>query len=109
MGGALTAMDVVQGASLTPQRVAVNVGGLYLYHVLQCPMEAFSGGPSALHNVASGGIVGYMGVSAGMLGVPLVDAYFFMRYPSISPPMAGAIVYGSIAGIIATTLGGKPL
>jgi hypothetical protein len=108
MGGALTVLDLVQGARFSPQRLGVNVGGLYMYHVLQCPMEAISGGPSALHNIASGGILGYMGVSAGMLGVPLMDGYFFMRNPSISPPLAGAVVYGGIAGIIATVLGGKP-
>jgi hypothetical protein len=109
MGAALTALDLFQGASLSPQRVGVNVGGLYLYHILQCPMEAISGGPSALHNMASGGIIGYLGVSAGILGVPFMDGYFFMRNPSIPPAVAGAVVYGGIAGIIATVLGGKPL
>lgn len=110
LGGVFTAFDIVQGAPAraAPRAAMINVGGLYLYHILQCPMEAISGGPSALHNIASGGLIGYMGVRAGALGIPMMDPYFFYRHPSLSPPLAGAAVYGGIAGILAT-FSGKPL
>ena len=68
-----------------------------------------AGRPSALHNVASGAILGYIGVSRGVLGIPLVDSYFFYRNPRISPPIVGGAVYGGIAFLFAAALGGKPL
>jgi hypothetical protein len=108
MGGVFTAIDVFQGAPFTPRAVLTNVGGLYLYHIIQCPMEAIHGRPSAWHNVLSGATLGYVGVAAGRLGIPLIDVHTLMyRFPSVSPPMAGAVVYGSIAGLLAT-LGNKP-
>ncbi len=38
-----------------------------------------------MHNVAAGGILGYVGVSRGRLGVPFVSPYFLygMRYPGL--------------------------
>lgn len=109
IGGAFTAFDVVaQGQRLSPNLAVTNIGGIYLYWALQCPMEAIHGRQSALHNILSGATIGYLGVSMGRLGVPFVDATFFYRHPQISPPIAGAVVYGAIAGGLAT-LGGKPM
>lgn len=76
-------------------------------HILQCPMEAVHGRQSAWHNVLSAGSIGALGVSRGLLGVPLVDRTFYMRFPQISPPMAGFLVYGAGAGVLASVLGGK--
>ena len=109
MGSLLTAWDVVvQGAPFQARTWGLYVGGLYVYNLIQCPMEALSGGrPSAWHNVIAGGTLGYIGVERRLLAVPFLDSYFFYRYPQISPPMAGAAVYGAMAGLLAT-LGGKP-
>ena len=71
-------------------------------------MEAVHGRRSALHNVLSAGALGAAGVSSGKLGIPLVDGLFFLRHPMITPPMAGALVYGAGAGLLANVLGGKP-
>lgn len=109
IGGLFSALDVLQGASLTPRVLATNMGGLYIYNVLQCPMEAIHGRRSAWHNVASGAIMGYVGVATERLGIPfLTDRYFFYRYPYLSPPMVGAGVYGGIALLFSAVLGGKP-
>jgi hypothetical protein len=108
LGGIFTGLSVVQGARFTPQLAALNVGGLYVYNILQCPMEAFHGRSSAWHNVASASILGYVGVARGVIGIPFVDSYFFMRYPQISAPMAGAAVFGSISFLMTSVLGGKP-
>ncbi len=109
MGAIFTAVSVFQGARLTPRLAGVNIGGLYLYHIMQCPMKAIHGRESALHNAAAGGILGYIGVASGQLGVPFVDAYFFMRYPQLSPALTGAAVYGCIALALSSFLGGKPI
>lgn len=107
-GGLFTGLNVVlQGIPFHPRLFGVNFGGIYLYNALQCPMEAIEGRQSALHNVISGGLIGFMGIRAGILGVPFVDYYFFARYPQISPPIAGAAIYGAITGVLAT-IGGKP-
>jgi len=111
-GGVFTAFDVLgRGASLNPNVLmrlfALNAGGLYVYNILQCPLEAVHGRQSAWHNVLSGGTLGYVGVHAGRLGIPFVDPYFFVRNPQVSPPMAGAVVYGGIAGLLGM-LSGKP-
>jgi len=109
VGGAFTAFDVLaQGQRFSPNLAMTNIGGLYMFWALQCPMEAIHGRQSSLHNFLSGATIGYLGVSVGRLGVPFVDHTFFYRNPQISPPIAGALVYGAIAGGFAT-LGGKPL
>lgn len=106
-GGVWTALDVAQGRRLSPTLAATHIGGIYLYFAIQCPMEAIHGRPSAWHNVLAGATLGYIGVSAGRLGVPFVDATFFYRNPQLSPPLVGAVVYGAIGGAFAI-LGNKP-
>lgn len=113
VGGSLfTAFDVVtqRGGGhwrAIPGRLGTYAGAIYVYNILQCPMEAIEGRPSAWHNAASGALLGYVGVSRNLLGVPLVDDYFFYRNPRISPSLAGAAVYGAM-GCFMATLGGKP-
>lgn len=106
-GGAFTAISVVQGFPLTPHLAMLNIGGLYTYQALQCPMVAIHRRESAIHNTLSGAILGYIGVKSFGLGVPFVDGHFFYRNPQVSPAIAGAIVYGSIGAALAM-LNGKP-
>jgi len=106
LGGLFTG---ISGMRFTPQLALTNMGGLYVYHIMQCPMEAVHGRPSALHNAASGGILGYIGVAGGYLGIPFVDSYFFYRHPHLPAPLLGGAVYGGIAFVLAAFLGGKPL
>eukprot|EP00466_Bigelowiella_natans_P021155 jgi/Bigna1/64843/fgenesh1_kg.86_\ len=70
---------------------------IYTYNALQCPLEAIQGRRSILHNVVSGGILGYVGVSKGWVGIPFIDYSFFYRYPRITPPMVGAGMYATMA------------
>ena len=109
MGGLFAGLSMAQGMRFTPQLALVNMGGLYTYHVVQCPMEAIHGRSSALHNVAAGAILGYTGVSMGHLAIPFVDSYFFYRYPNLPPPLVGGLVYGGIAFVLSGVLGGKPI
>jgi hypothetical protein len=53
-------------------------------------MEVIHGRQSSLHNVASAGILGYIGVSRGMASVPFVKPHFLygVRYPGL----VGAVV-----------------
>ena len=105
-GGAFTALSVVQGMPLTPQLAAMNIGGIYLYNALQCPMVALQGRESAAHNVAAAGLLGYVGTQSYNLAVPFVDQGFFWRNPHISRPLVAAGVYGSIGAAFAM-MGGK--
>ena len=107
-GSIFTGISVTQGYRLTPSLAATNIGALYLYVSLQCPMEAIHGRQSALHNACSGGILGYVGVRSQRLGIPFVDPYFFFRYPRLSPPLVGAAVYGGM-GLLLATVSGKPI
>ena len=70
-GGIFTAMDVVAYRHpFSAQTVMLYMGGIYVYNIVQCPMEAVltnNGKPSAWHNVAAGGMLGYIGVSRGVL------------------------------------------
>ena len=91
--------DVIEG---------LYMGGIYVYNVLQCPMEFIHGRQSLVHNFLSAGTIGYIGVSRGMLGVPFVDYSFFYRYPQFSPATVGFAVYGGIASLLAL-LQGKQL
>jgi hypothetical protein len=108
LGGLFTGLSVAQGARFTPRLAALNIGGLYVYNILTCPMEAIHGRSSAWHNACSGAILGYVGVSRGMLGIPFVDPYFFYRHPQLSPPLTGAAVYGALSLALVAVLGGKP-
>lgn len=106
-GGGFTALHVAQGGHFTPQLLAANVGFLFAYSALQCPMEELHGRRSLLHNCISGGALGYAGVQSGALGIPfghmLPPALYRMR-----PPVAGAVMYGALAAALGT-LSGKPL
>ena len=107
-GSFFTGISVAQGHPLTPSLAATNIGGLYLYVSLICPMEAIHGRQSALHNALSGSILGYIGVQSQRLGIPCVDPHFFYRYPQLSPPLVGAAVYGAV-GMLLVTASGKPI
>mmetsp|Transcript_31137 Transcript_31137/g.29982 ORF Transcript_31137/g.29982 Transcript_31137/m.29982 type:complete len:130 (-) Transcript_31137:313-702(-) len=107
-GGVFSALDTMRGIPFTPQGVVVYVGGIYVYSALQCPMEAMSGGrKSWMHNVLSGGTLGYLGVQSGRMGIPFVGSRFLYRYPQLSPPMVAFAVYGGMGGLFAA-IGGKP-
>ena len=84
------------------------MAGIYLYNVVQCPMEAIHGRQSLLHNVAAGGMIGYVGVSRVVLGIPFVDPSFVYKYPQLSAPGLAFLVYGGMAGLLAG-LGGKSM
>jgi hypothetical protein len=100
----------MEGQKLTPRLAMLNMGGLYLYNALICPMEAISGRPSAIHNALSAGTIGYIGVATRQLGIPFVSPHYYYSYSSVvSPPMMGAAAYGTMALLLVTTLGGKPL
>lgn len=107
MGGVFSALDVVTtGAKITPQGVASYAAFIYTYNAIQCPMEEIHGRRSALHNVIAGGLMGYLGVSSGRIGIPFIDSSFFYRNPSIRPELVAFGVYGGMGGAFAM-LGGK--
>ena len=84
-------------------------GGIYLYHALQCPMEAFHGRPSLWHNVISGGSIGLMGVASGRLSIPFIgnNAQQIYYKTGLTPPLLAFGVYGTLSGILAGVLGNK--
>ena len=107
-GGVFSGLDAMRGLPLTVYGVGTYMGGIYVYSALQCPMEAMSDGrKSWMHNVLSGGTLGYIGVSSGRLGIPFIDPRFLYRHPQVSPPMLAFAVYGGMGGFLAA-LGGKP-
>lgn len=108
MGTVFAGLDVAQGGTFTPSRIFIYAGGLYAYNVIQCPMEAIHGRQSLAHNMLAGGILGYVGVSSGHLGVPFVSPMALYRYPWMPPSAAAFLVYGGLAGTFAA-LGGKRL
>jgi len=95
-GSLFTAIGMAQGVPFSPPMAALNIGGIYAYNVLQCPMVAIHGRESAWHNTASGAILGYVGVQSRVLGIPFVDESFFWRNPQVPRPMVGALIYGGI-------------
>ena len=105
MGAIFHGFDVMQGAPFSLRMWGIYAGGLWTYQAMICPMEAIQGRRSSLHNVASAGILGYIGVSRGLMGVPFVNPYtlYGSRFP---PGLIGAAVYGAMGGALAT-LGGK--
>ena len=106
-GSIFTGVNVAQGAPLSPQSFAVNIGGLYVYSALQCPMEAIQGRPSLLHNGAAAGTIGAIGVQAGFLGVPFVPPHVLYS-PRYNPLAIAFAVYGGLAMTVGS-LSGKPI
>ena len=105
-GGAFTALEVARGFPFSPQLALLNVGGIYMYNALTCPMVAIHGRESAIHNTLSGAILGYIGVKSYNLAVPFVEPSFFWRNPQIPKPLVGALMYGGI-GTAFALLGDK--
>ena len=89
-----------------PMSFALNVGFVYSYVVLQCPLEALQGRQSLMHNVFAGGTLGYLGVNAGRLGMFGMEHHFYIN--RIPLPIGGAILYGAMGGILGA-IGGKSL
>ena len=108
-GGIFTGIDILQGLPKehAPKIFARNFGFIYAYNVLQCPMEAIHGRKSLIHNFMAGGILGYIAVVKNIAGIPFVDSSFFIRYPQMTPPIMGALVYGAMGGAFGA-LSGKP-
>ncbi|KAL9190788.1 hypothetical protein ACHAXT_000494 [Thalassiosira profunda] len=104
--GIFTGIDAAQGAPLSVRTWGFYTGALWSYHALVCPMEAIHGRRSCLHNAASGFILGYIGVSRGMLGVPFVNPYTL--YSMRNPALLGGAIYGALGGTLAA-VGGKPM
>jgi len=102
--GVFSAVDAMSGQPMTIHRIGTYAGGMYLYNIMQCPMEEIQGRQSLLHNFISAGLIGYVGVTTGRLGIPFVMPYPIPR--GVSPPVMGFIVYGSLASAFAA-LGGK--
>ncbi|KAL3757233.1 hypothetical protein ACHAWU_002214 [Discostella pseudostelligera] len=105
-GGIFTGIDAMQGAPLSIRTWGFYASGLWLYHASICPMEAIHGRRSALHNVVAGGVMGYVGVSTGRLGVPFVNPYYLYNFRN--PAIIGGAVYGALGGALAM-LGGKSI
>jgi hypothetical protein len=59
-----------------------------------------------LSNVVAGGVMGYVGVSTGRLGVPFVNPYHL--YTFRNPAIIGGAIYGALGGALAM-LGGKSI
>ncbi len=108
MGGVFSGIDAAMGRQITPRSVGSYMAFIYTYNAIQCPMEAIHGRQSAIHNGISGGLIGYIGVATHRIGIPFIDPYTLMRYPFVSPAIAGFAVYGSM-GFGLALLGGKPI
>ena len=101
IGGAIfTGLNVMQGARLTPRLAVANVGFLYAFGALICPMEELHQRRSLAHNFISGATLGYLAVAGGHIGIPFgfETAFIVQRIPL---PLGGALVYGGIAAAIA--------
>jgi hypothetical protein len=85
--------------------IGTYMAGLYLYNIVQCPMEAFHGRQSLLHNFAAAGMLGYVGVANGRLGIPFVNPYALLGSP-LRPEIVAFGVYGGMAAAFAA-IGGK--
>mmetsp|Transcript_59145 Transcript_59145/g.66157 ORF Transcript_59145/g.66157 Transcript_59145/m.66157 type:complete len:141 (-) Transcript_59145:1-423(-) len=107
-----SAIDVFQGTPIqrvmNPRSLGTYFGGVYLYHAIQCPMEAIHGRPSLWHNILCGGGIGYIGVSVGRLGIPFLPNPDLLSYRTGLPMNIVAFgVYGGLAGLFAGVLGNK--
>ena len=93
-GGIWTVIDLVGGRPVSGPFGLTTWGRnsvfFFGYHAIQCPMKIIHGRESAWHDVAAGGLIGYIGVSRGYLGVPFVNPYFV--YGSRNPGLIGAAV-----------------
>jgi len=108
MGTVFTGVDTLGGAPFTAQSVGRYIGAIYVYNILQCPLEAIHGRESLWHNMIASGTIGYVGVTRGLLGIPFVDVYTFYRYPQLRPGLVAFGVYGAMGGVFGA-LGGKRL
>mmetsp|Transcript_1235 Transcript_1235/g.1946 ORF Transcript_1235/g.1946 Transcript_1235/m.1946 type:complete len:135 (+) Transcript_1235:142-546(+) len=107
-GGIFAALDSFQhGLPFRPRVAGTYMAGLYAYNAIQCPMEAIHKRQSLLHNVLSGGLLGYLGVSSGRVGIPFLDPTTIYR-SNIRPELIAFAVYGGMAGAFAA-FGGKRL
>jgi hypothetical protein len=108
MGTLFTGLDIGQGARARPALFAQNIGFLYGYHALQCPLEELHGRSSSLHNFIAGATLGGTGVAMRRIGVPFVPPSY-VYYGPLPPAVVGGLTYGSLAFLMATFLSGKSI
>ena len=105
MGTLFAGLDVGSGAPLKPSTFARTIGGIYAYHLFQCPLEQAHGRRSSLHNAASAATLGGLAVAKGLTGVPFVPPHVVYG-GRLAPVWWGAGVYGAV-GFAFGTMSGK--
>ena len=104
MGGLFTGLDIGQGAKARPALFAQNIGFLYLYSALQCPLEQLHGRKSSIHNFIAAACLGGTGVAMRKIGVPFVPPHTVF-YGPVPPAVVGGVVYGCLGFGLASVMG----
>jgi hypothetical protein len=85
-----------------------SIGVVYVYYIIQCPMEAIHNKASFLHNGIAAFTISFIGLAQQKLGVPFVPTYSLYHVPFLARNILGASIYSGIAMGIAAVYGRKP-
>ena len=85
-----------------------SIGVVYVYYIIQCPMEAIHNKESFVHNGIAAFSISFIGLAQQKLGVPFVPTYSLYHVPFLARNLLGASIYSGIAMGIAAVYGRKP-
>ncbi len=85
-----------------------SISVVYVYYIIQCPMEAIQNKESFVHNGIAAFSISYIGLAQQQLGVPFVPSYSLYHVPFLARNLLGASIYSGIAMGIAAVYGHKP-
>ena len=85
-----------------------SIGVVYVYYIIQCPMEAIHNKESFVHNGIAAFSISFIGLAQQKLGVPFVPIYSLYHVPFLARNILGASIYSGIAMGIAAVYGHKP-
>jgi hypothetical protein len=85
-----------------------SVGVIYLYYIIQCPMEAIQNKESYVHNGIAAFTLSYIGLIQQRIGIPFVSPYSIYELPLLARNLLGASIYSCMAMSFSALYGRKP-
>ena len=103
-----TATTTSNASSSFLRTLGSSVGIIYVYYVIQCPMEGVQNKESYIHNGIAAFTLSYIGLAQQRIGVPFISPYSIYQFPLLARNLLGASIYSCMAMTFAAVYGRKP-
>jgi hypothetical protein len=103
---AMTASNA--STTLLLRTLGSSIGVVYVYYIIQCPMEGIQNKESYIHNGIAAFTLSYIGLAQQRIGIPIISPYIIYELPLLARNIMGASIYSCLAMTLAAFYGQKP-